>query len=146
MSQRVGVHGYYSNMHSIRDREAVVAAFDALQGALNDVIALDFDALTTRERFALLERIERVRRRLPVAEHELLNGIGEHATPADIGGKLPHVVADRLRITRGEASRRIQQAQDLGSRRSLIGEPLPPRLPPPLPANGMARSEPDTSR
>jgi hypothetical protein len=65
---------------------------------------------------------------LPVAEHALLNGISERATPAEIGGKLPHVVADRLRITRGEASRRIGEAHDLGARRCLTGEPLQPRL------------------
>jgi hypothetical protein len=89
---------------------------------------VSFDALATRKQLALLERLERVRRLLPVPEHPLINQIPEQATPAEIGGKLAHVLADRLRITRREAKRRIQQAEDLADRRSLTGQPLAPRL------------------
>ena len=46
-----------------------------------------------------------------------------------MGGKLSHVLADRLRITRGEAGRRVAEAADLGARRAMTGEPLPPQLP-----------------
>ena len=46
-----------------------------------------------------------------------------------MGGKLAPVLADRLRITRAEASRRIHEAADLGERRALNGEPLEPVLP-----------------
>ena len=66
--------------------------------------------------------------RLPVARHALINGVRQQATAAEIGGKLSHVLADRLRITRAEATRRIEEAQDLGPRQALNGEPLPPRL------------------
>jgi hypothetical protein len=45
------------------DREAITAAFDALDAAVDGMAALKFDALTTREWLALLERVERVRRR-----------------------------------------------------------------------------------
>ncbi len=45
-----------------------------------------------------------------------------------MGGKLPAVLADRLRISRTEASRRVHEAADLGERRALNGEPLPPVL------------------
>ena len=38
------------------------------------------------------------------------------------------MLADRLRITRGEATRRIAEAADLGPRRALTGEPLQARL------------------
>src|SRR5581483_5786174 len=38
-------------------------------------------------------------------------------------------LANRLRISRGEASRRIHEADDLGHRTALTGESLPPRLP-----------------
>jgi hypothetical protein len=50
------------------------------------------------------------------------------ASPEELGGKLSHVLADRLRITRGEANRRVAEAADLGPRRALTGEPLPPLL------------------
>jgi hypothetical protein len=45
-----------------------------------------------------------------------------------LGGKLPSALADRLRITRAEASRRIHQAAELGDRKAITGEPLPPLL------------------
>jgi hypothetical protein len=69
---------------SVSSREDVVAAFDAL---------------TTPERLALLERLEHDLRRLPVARDALINGVRQQATAAEIGGKLSHVLADRLGIT-----------------------------------------------
>ena len=47
----------------IIDRDAITAAFDALDDAVAGLGDLNFDALTTRECLALLERCERVRRR-----------------------------------------------------------------------------------
>ncbi len=45
-----------------------------------------------------------------------------------MGGKLSASLANRLLITRGEASRRIHEAADLGERKAITGEPLPPVL------------------
>ncbi|HEX7322465.1 MAG TPA: HNH endonuclease signature motif containing protein, partial [Mycobacterium sp.] len=110
-------------------REEVVAAFDALGGVLDRVLALDCAALTTPERLAMLERCERVRRRLPAVEHPLVSGLAEQATPAELGGRLAWALAERLHITRGEARRRVDEAGELGPRRALTGEPLEPVLP-----------------
>jgi hypothetical protein len=85
--------------------------------------------LTTPERLAMLERCEKLRRRLPVVEHPLINQIAEQANETELGGKLASALANRLRISRGEASRRVHEAADLGERRALTGEPLPPPLP-----------------
>ncbi|MGZ4515204.1 MAG: HNH endonuclease signature motif containing protein, partial [Mycobacterium sp.] len=63
-----------------------------------------------------------------VPGHELINQIAEQSDSTELGGKLSHVLADRLRITRGEAGRRIAEAAELGPRRALTGEPLPPLL------------------
>ena len=112
----------------IVDREAITAAFDALDAAIDGVAGLDFDALTTREWLALLERCERVRRRLPVPEHQLINHLGRQATPEELGGKLSHAIAEWTLVTRAEAARRIREAADLGPRRGLTGEPLAPTL------------------
>lgn len=109
-------------------REQVVEAFDALHDVVSRLSELSFEALTTPERLVMLQRLEDETRRLPVPRHQLLNGLFRQATPAEIGGKLPHVLADRLRITRGEAKRRIEEARDLGERVSLTGQPLPPHL------------------
>ncbi|BBY20060.1 HNH endonuclease signature motif containing protein [Mycobacterium stomatepiae] len=109
-------------------REEIQADFDALRGAVSRVVGHSFDALTTPERLALLERLERETRRLRVPGHELINQVAEQATPEELGGKVSHALADRLRISRGEAGRRIAEAADLGPRRAITGEPLRPLL------------------
>ncbi|KLO33587.1 HNH endonuclease signature motif containing protein [Mycobacterium haemophilum] len=110
------------------DREAITAAFDALDAAVDGVAALDVDALCSREWLALLERCERVRRRIPAVEHPMINQLARQATPEELGGKLSHAIAEWTLISRAEAARRIRDAADLGPRRGVTGEPLPPVL------------------
>jgi hypothetical protein len=50
-------------------REEIVEAFDALEADLDRALELSFDALTTRERLAMLQRCEKIRRQLPAVEH-----------------------------------------------------------------------------
>jgi hypothetical protein len=108
-------------------RDEVVEVIDGLRALVKRTLDLTFDALTTPERLALLETCEGFRRRLPAVEHALINQlVGEE--PAVLGGKLPAVLADRLRISRAEASRRVYEAEDLGERWALNGEPLAPVL------------------
>ncbi len=104
------------------------AAFDALDAALDKVAGYDVDALATNDQLAALERYERLRRRIPAAEHPLINSLARQATPEELGGKLSHAIAEWTLISRAEASRRIREAADLGPRRGLTGEPLPPML------------------
>ena len=110
------------------DRDAITAAFEALDAAVGAVLGLDFEGLTTPERLALLERVERVHRRLPAAEHPLINQLARLATPEELGGKLSHAIAEWALISRAEAARRIKEAADLGPRRALTGQPLAPVL------------------
>jgi hypothetical protein len=76
----------------------------------------------------MLARCETFRRRLPALEHPLINQISGQADATELGGKLPSALAERLRITRAEASRRIGEAAELGDRKAITGEPLPPLL------------------
>jgi hypothetical protein len=108
------------------DREAITAAFDALDAAVDGVAGLQFDALTTREWLGLLERCERVRRRLPAVEHPLIDNLARQAPEEELGGKLSHALAEWTLISRAEAARRIREAVDLGPRRALSGQPLAP--------------------
>jgi hypothetical protein len=110
------------------DRDGVVAVLDRLDADVAELTELSFDALTTPELLGVAERLEKAARRLPVPGHGVINALVQHATPAELGGKLSHVLADRLRITRGDASRRVAEAADLGPRRALTGQPLAPRL------------------
>src|SRR5271163_5004604 len=105
-------------------REEVVEVFDALEAGFKRALDLRCDALTTPERLALLQTCEKVRRLLPAVEHPLINQLSTQADPAELGGKLAPALANRLRITRAEASRRIHEAADLGERTALNGEPL----------------------
>ncbi|MBY0386681.1 MAG: 13E12 repeat family protein, partial [Mycobacterium pseudokansasii] len=110
------------------DRETVTAVFDALDAAVDRLVGLDFDGLTTPEWLALLGRCEKVRRRLPVAEHQLINHLARQASAEELGGKLSHAIADWTLTSRAEATRRINAAADLGPRRGLTGQPIPPAL------------------
>jgi hypothetical protein len=109
-------------------REEIATAFDALHAAVDRLLGLSFDVLTTPELLAMLEQLEHEARRLPVPGHELINQLGRQAAPIELGGKLAHALANRLRITRADAKRRIDEAAELGPRHGLTGEPLPPLL------------------
>lgn len=102
--------------------------FAALHGAVSRVIGHSYDALTAPERLALLDKLEHETRRLVVPGHALINQLSEQSDPTELGGKLSHALADRLHITCGEAARRLGEAADLGPRRAITGEPLPPLL------------------
>lgn len=107
-------------------RDEILEVFDALDAELNRACALSFDALTTREQLAMLERCKKVRRRLPAIEHPLINSLARQAPSEELGGTLPHAIAEATLISRGEASRRIKEARDLGPRHGLTGEPVAP--------------------
>ncbi len=67
-------------------------------------------------------------RRLRTPEHALINQLDAQAGEEELGGTLRCALADRLRITKADAGRRITEADDLGQRRALTGERLAPRL------------------
>ncbi|GAB1811081.1 HNH endonuclease signature motif containing protein [Mycobacterium sp. MUNTM1] len=110
------------------DREAWTAAFDTIDAALGDLVGYDCDTLVTREQLAMLERCEKVRRQLPALEHPLINSLARQAPSEELGGTLPHAIAEATLISRSEASRRIKEARDLGPGRGLTGEPVAPAL------------------
>src|ERR1700721_1567297 len=112
----------------VRSREEIVEVLDALEADYKRAMDLTFDVLTTPERLRVLERWEQMRRWQPAVEHALINQLAEQADATELGGKLPSALANRVRISRAEASRRIHEAADLGERRALNGEPLPPVL------------------
>jgi Domain of unknown function (DUF222) len=109
-------------MSSMAFKQAA-AAFEAVAGHAGEASEL----WSHQQRLDQLERIETLERMLPALRHELINELG-HASVQELGGSLPRVLADRLRIYRGEASRRIEEAAELGARRALTGEPLAPTL------------------
>ncbi|KBL13540.1 13E12 repeat family protein [Mycobacterium tuberculosis UT0079] len=109
-------------------REELVEVFDALDAELDRLAEVSFEVLTTPERLRSLERLECLVRRLPAAQHTLINQLDTQASEEELGGTLCCALANRLRITKPDAALRIADAADLGPRRALTGEPLAPQL------------------
>lgn len=65
---------------SVVDLEQVRAAFDVMDAAMGKMARLNCEALATPELLELLERSERVRRRLPSVEHPMINVLARQAT------------------------------------------------------------------
>ncbi len=109
-------------------REEIVEVFDALDADLDRLCELSFDVFTTPELLRALERLERVARRSRAPQHAVINQLSGQASEEELGGTIRSALADRLRITKSEASQRIADTEDLGERRALTGEPLAPEL------------------
>jgi hypothetical protein len=111
-------------------REDIEAAFGNLDAAFDAVAALSYEALTVTEKKNLLVRLEMHRRRQPASEHVLINELAAGCAPEVLGGtSLADVLATTMRISKGEAKRRITEADELGPRTAMSGEPLEPRMP-----------------
>lgn len=110
-------------------REEIAEVLNGLDAYQDRLCELNFDALTNPERLRVMDRLERIARRPRTTQHALTNQLAEQATKEELGGTLRMALANRLRITKGEASRRIADARDLGPRHALTGEELPPNLP-----------------
>jgi hypothetical protein len=106
-----------------------MSSINGLLDGLDDVVAsvatVDLDTLPPPERFAVLERLETVQRRLTAASHAGVARLERFEGCPPLGIAL----ADVLRISRKEANRRIRNAEQLAPRTTLTGEPLPPVLP-----------------
>lgn len=116
-------------MRSVNSSEGVATALEAFDAAFERLLELDCDALLTCEQLWVLERLETMRRRLPAAEHRVVRAMSVRDDVLELGGTLRYVLAERLHITRAEARRRIDLADELGPRRTLTGQPAEPLHP-----------------
>jgi hypothetical protein len=113
----------------IDGRQAVMDALDRLEADAEGFTGLPLDALSDPDRVSVLYRLTTIARKFTASGYDVVNRLVEDATPTDIGGPLVSVLADRLLITPAAAARMIKEATDVGARRALTGQPLPPRLP-----------------
>ena len=106
---------------------AVVARWEQAQA---DMAGLCFAGLTAAEVLAIQKRLEHGYRAQPAVDHQLIHQLTAQATPAELGANSwPKVLSEALRISTDEAKQRIKQAELLGPRTAMTGEPLPPTLP-----------------
>lgn len=103
-------------------------AFSALDAAVEAVSALDWDSIPALERLTALDRLETARRRQTAVSHAIAGSLDRN-DDGQIGPNLPRVIADVLRISPGEARRRLRDAANLSPRTTLTGQQLPPVLP-----------------
>ncbi|HKP42825.1 MAG TPA: hypothetical protein VJV41_17880, partial [Mycobacterium sp.] len=69
------------------DRDAVVAAYDELEAAVDKVLGLSVDGLSHTELLTLLNRREVVSRRHAAGEHRIISRLAAEADPKALGGK-----------------------------------------------------------
>ena len=103
---------------------AVVAR---LSGSVDQLQTLQLTSLSDDDLLALLRDLETEKRRLAVADHLLAAEIDSRGTAREHGCKdTATLLSQLLRISPGEASDRVHAAADIGPRRGLTGEVLPP--------------------
>jgi hypothetical protein len=112
------------------DRETVLAAYAELDAAFDKVTGLVFDAMTDSDKVTLQQRMETNMRRAATVSNRLIAALAAEASPTALGGtSLTDVLSSALRISKREARRRITDAELLGPRTAMTGEPLAPQLP-----------------
>ena len=106
-----------------------MAVYDEWEAVNARVAGLSLDALTHTDLLALQHRREVVVRSLPAVDHQIISRLAAEADPKALGGtSLADVFSTRLRISKQDARQRIKQAELLGPRQALTGEPLTPTL------------------
>jgi hypothetical protein len=79
---------------------------------------------------AELHEVERLRRQLASADHDLIGAVAERSLPARVSVASTQVFLQcALRLSPGEAASRVRTAELVGERRTVSGEPLEPLLP-----------------
>lgn len=92
-------------------REEVIDALDAVEAGQRRLAALPLEALTRQERQALLKRLEDVDKKMKAFDRRLIGRLITEADPTVVGGATrEEVLSRRLRISPGEARRRIAEA------------------------------------
>ena len=113
---------------------ALQAAVDSLGTAVEHLTKLVEDgALGDLGAFGLVETMqafETVRNRLPVVDRAMISYGTEQGVPSTLSERsMTQVLMHGLRLSVGEASRRVKAAEHLADRRSMTGEPLEPVRP-----------------
>ncbi|QRY47825.1 DUF222 domain-containing protein [Mycolicibacterium boenickei] len=107
-----------------------VEAVAALRAAFDAFAACEFDSLSRTELVAVLDEYEALTCQTLSPLHRMLAQLQADTTPRDMGAKSwNEVLRIRWRLSTTEAGRRLAEAAELGPRRTLTGEPLPPALP-----------------
>jgi hypothetical protein len=93
-------------------KEKIIAALDAVDAGQRQLAALPLETLTRPEKQAVLNRLEGFGKKIAALDRRLIGQLVAEGDPALFGGAAwADVLSRRLRISRGEAQRRITEAR-----------------------------------
>jgi hypothetical protein len=107
---------------------SIADVFAQLEAAVHAVGALDWDALPVAELLEHLDRLETARRQVTACAYDGAAAVDRREEQA-LGGPSHRIIADVLRVSPGEAKRRLGSAAQLAPRTAMSGQQLPPPLP-----------------
>jgi hypothetical protein len=92
-------------------KKQIIAALDAAEASYRELASLPLEALTRPEKTELLKRLDGIDRKMAALDRRLIGQLIAQGDPAMFGGKSwADVLSRRLRISPGEAQRRIAEA------------------------------------
>jgi hypothetical protein len=101
--------GIVSNMSSIR--QEIISALEAAEAGQRKLATLPLEALSRPEKQALLKRLEELKKKMQAFDRRLMGRLITEADPAQFAGaSRAEVLSRRLRISPGEAQKRIAEA------------------------------------
>lgn len=109
-------------------------AMDQLSTSLDHLIKLVEDnglgAFTDWQFVTVMQAFERIRNRMPLVDHQFLADATDRNLPDVLTqGTMLRTLTSMLRLSPGEAARRIRAADAVGDRTSMLGQALPPVRP-----------------
>jgi hypothetical protein len=106
-------------------------ALDQLANSLDHLVKVvqdgGFDYFTDPQFVTAMQAFERIRNRMPLVDHRLISDATARNLPDVLTqGTMLRTLTSVLRLSAGEAARRIRAADAVGDRTSMLGQPLPP--------------------
>jgi hypothetical protein len=106
---------------------AAARAVGLLTTAIDALAALDLTTLSRDELLGLTRGVEAHRRRLSVVDHRLVAELDSRGVAFELGcASTAALLRKALRLAPADAKARVTAAADLGPRRAISGEALPP--------------------
>ena len=106
-------------------------ALDQLAVGIDNLVKVledgGLDCLDDTGFVSFMQALERARNRIPLADHRIIaDAERRNLAQALTQGTLVRTLMSTLRVSPGEASRRVRAAAAVGERTSMLGQPLPP--------------------
>jgi hypothetical protein len=93
------------------NRDRIIAALDAADASYRELVSLPLEALSRPEKQELLKRLQQFDKKLKALDRRLIGRLLTESDPAQFGNaSRADILSRRLRISPGEAQKRIDEA------------------------------------